>query len=135
MTRKQLHTLLTGCIAAIWLANGLFCKILHLVPRHGQIVARILGPTYAPALTVGIGVLETAMAVWIISGLWHRFNAWLQIGIIALMNLLEAILVPDLLLWGRWNAFFAFLLVVTVYCNEFYIRNNTPNTRSDEFTA
>ena len=39
------HQVLHYLIAAVWLANGLFCKVLNLVPRHQQIVARILGKT------------------------------------------------------------------------------------------
>lgn len=37
------------------------------------------------------------------------------------MNTLEFILVPDLLLWGKANAIFAFILILVVYFNEFYL--------------
>ncbi len=40
MTRNQI---LNYLIAAVWIANGLFCKVLNLVPRHQEIVARIIG--------------------------------------------------------------------------------------------
>ena len=39
------------------------------------------------------------------------------------MNVIEFILVPDLLLWGKMNAIFAFLLVLVVYYNEFILGN------------
>jgi uncharacterized membrane protein YphA (DoxX/SURF4 family) len=117
-----LHKLLTYSIAAIWLANGLFCKVLNLVPRHQQIIAAILGDKHSRLLTVLIGLSETAMAIWILTGIKSRLNATLQIIIIAVMNGLEFFLVPDLLLWGKYNSAFAFLLIIAVYFNEFYLR-------------
>jgi hypothetical protein len=115
------HQLLNYLIAAVWLANGLFCKVLNLVPRHQQIVARILGKTRAGFFTKAIGLAEIAMAIWILSGALPKPNAIIQIVVIATMNLLECILVPDLLLWGTWNAFFACLFLLLIFYNEFGI--------------
>lgn len=115
------HKLINYCIATVWIANGLFCKVLNLVPRHQEIVARILGNDHARLVTVLIGVSEIAMAVWILSGLWTRLNVITQILVIATMNTLEFFLVPDLLLWGKLNAFFAFLFILLIYCNEFLL--------------
>src|SRR5688572_10761350 len=108
MTSNTIHKLLTYFIAAVWVANGLFCKVLNLVPRHQQIVARILGDDYARPLTLLIGLSEIGMAICILSGIKSRLNAMLQILIIATMNILEFMLVPDLLLWGKVNSIFAF---------------------------
>jgi len=121
MTIKAIQKLLTYCIATIWIVNGLFCKMLNLVPRHQQIVAKILGVEHSRFLTVGIGCSEILMAIWILSKIKTRLNAITQIAIVAIMNMLEFILVPDLLLWGKWNAFFAFLFIVAVHFNEFYL--------------
>ena len=115
------YQILTFLIAAVWLANGLFCKVFNLVPRHQQIVAAILGEQHARAFTLTIGIAETAMAIWIISGIWPRLNAVAQILVIATMNTVEFILLPSLLLWGRWNAFFAFLFILLIYYKEFYL--------------
>jgi len=108
-------------IAAVWIANGLFCKVLDLVPRHQEIVARILGEGYARELTVLIGCLEIAMAIWILSGIRARWCATVQLVVIVTMNTLEFILVPDLLLWGKLNALFAFLFTLLIYSNAFHI--------------
>ena len=108
-------------IAAVWLANGLFCKVLNLVPRHQKIVERILCIDNARLLTIAIGVSEIAMAVWILSGIMTRLNAITQIVIIAVMNALEFVLAPDLLLWRRFNALFAFLFILLIFYNEFYL--------------
>jgi hypothetical protein len=121
MADKTIHKLLTSCIATIWLLNGLACKVLNLVPRHQQIVANILGEKYARTLTIIIGLSEVAMAIWILSGIKTKLNAISQIIIIGLMNTLEFLLVPDLLLWGRGNSLFALLLMATIYYNEFYL--------------
>ena len=120
MIRKQF---LTYLIAAVWIANGLFCKVLNLVPRHREIVARITGNAHAEVLTRAIGFSEIAMAIWIVSGIRTRLNAITQAVVIATMNSLEFILAPDLLLWGRYNALFAFLFILLILYNEFYLRN------------
>lgn len=116
-----LYKLINYFIATIWIANGLFCKVLNFVPRHQEIVARILGTDHARILTFLIGISEIAMAVWILSGLWTRLNVITQIVIVAAMNTLEFFLVPDLLLWGKLNAFFAFLFILLIYYNEFQL--------------
>jgi uncharacterized membrane protein YphA (DoxX/SURF4 family) len=123
MTTKTLHRLLNYFIAAVWIGNGLFCKVLNLVPRHQEIVARILGNEYAGLLTKAIGVSEILMAIWILSGIKPRFNALTQALIIATMNILEFALVPDLLLWGHGNIFFAALFILLILYNEFMLNS------------
>ena len=118
------NSLLTYLFAIIWLINGLVCKVMNLVPRHQEIVATILGQEHAVLLTKAIGFSEIAMAVWIWSGKWPRLNAISQMVIIATMNVLEFILVPDLLLWGRLNLLFAVLLIVVIYYNAFHLRTH-----------
>lgn len=119
------HRFLNYLIAAVWIANGLFCKLLNLAPRHQQIVARIAGDSHAALLAKAIGIAEIVMAAWILSGIAPRFNALAQMIIIAAMNTLEFLLAPDLLLWGRWNALFAFLFILLIYYNE---RNRSGKT-------
>lgn len=123
MIRNQFLNFL---IAAVWIANGLFCKVLNLVPRHQEIVARIIGNAHAGVLTRTIGFAEITMAIWILSGIRTKLNAITQVVVIATMNSLEFILAPDLLLWGRFNALFAFLFILLILYNEFYFRNRQP---------
>lgn len=91
------------------------------MPRHQAIVARILGEDYARPLTLLIGLSEIVMAIWVLSRFQSKLSAALQIGLVLLMNILEFILVPDLLLWGPFNSFFALLFVTVVYYNEFVL--------------
>ena len=121
MIDKAIHKTLTYCIASVWIANGFFSKVLNLVPRHQQIVERILGHEHSRLLTMLIGCSEVFMAIWIFSKIKTRVNAITQITIVAIMNTLEFVLAPDLLLWGKVNTFFAFLFILAVYFNEFYI--------------
>ena len=126
MTVKAIHNLLNYCIATVWIANGLFCKVLNLVPRHEQIVAEILSTEYSRSFTMAIGISEILMAIWIVSGIKSRLNAVTQILLVATMNLIEFIFVPHLLFWGRANAIFAFILILVIYINEFYLNKHLP---------
>lgn len=124
MTRQTIHKILTYLICAVWLINGLFCKVLNFVPRHEQIVARILGNEYSRPLTLLIGLAEVALAIWILFGIRKRITAIFQIVMVATMNILEFFIAPDLLLWEKLNAFFAFLFILVVYLNEFYLNQS-----------
>lgn len=120
--RPLLKTALTISIALVWLINGLYCKLLNLVPRHEQIVSRILGEAYAEELTRVIGGLEILMAAWILSGMKSRWCALTQAVIVALMNCIEFLMAPDLLLFGRWNAVIAAFFIIVVLLHEFQLK-------------
>jgi hypothetical protein len=117
--------ILTLCIAFVWLINGLFCKVLNLVPRHQQIVSRILGEEHPVLLTKTIGLLEISMAIWVVSGIKSRLNTLTQIFVIAAMNIIEFIMVPELLLFGRTNSIVAIFFILVIALNEF--RFKEPN--------
>ena len=123
MNKRLIQNWINYFIAAIWIANGLFCKVLNLVPRHQEIVERVLNLENARLPTLFVGFAETGMAIWISSCIWSRLNAVIQISVIATMNTLEFFLAPDLLLWGKANAIFAFLLILLIYYKEFYLNN------------
>ncbi len=120
--KNKIYLSLVWIIATVWLANGLLCKILNLVPRHQKIVARILGAEHVDVFTKAIGVGEVLIALWIISSYKPRLCAIVQITLVLAMNIMELILVPDLLLFGRLNAFFALCFVIVVYCHQFVLR-------------
>ena len=113
------HQILNFLIASVWFINGVFCKVFNLVPRHQEIVGKILGTDHAKLFTLWIGIFEAAMAIWILTKLFSKLNAVVQILLVAFMNTLEFILVPNLLLWGRANAFFALLFILLIFYNEF----------------
>ncbi|MBP6430688.1 MAG: DoxX-like family protein [Ferruginibacter sp.] len=123
MLWQKIYTITLWFTALIWLINGLFCKVLNLVPRHTQIVENILllSQHQAKILTILIGIAEVIMAIWIISKKYTKLNAITQILIIGIMNVLEFILVPNLLLWGKFNLLFAVALMLIIYVNEFVL--------------
>ncbi len=112
---------MTIFIAIVWLINGLVCKVLNLVPRHEQIVSRILGEDYSKPLTILIGLSEIIMAIWILTKYKSKLSAIIQMIVVGVMNILEFILVPDLLLWGKLNSIFALLFISLIYYNEFVL--------------
>ncbi len=128
MPLRTIHQIVSYFIASVWLINGLYCKVLNGVPRHEHIVAEILGKEYARTLTLLIGISEILLTVWILTRIKTRLNAIIQILIVSTMTTLEFILVPELLLWGRLNAFFAFVFVCLVYYNEFHLKTNIQQT-------
>lgn len=117
---KTSYKILLFCTASVWLLNGFFCKVLNLVPRHEEIVAKILGDDFSRPLTISIGISEILMAIWIVSGIKTKLNVFAQIVIVMTMNVIELTLALDLLLWGKLNFFFALCFVVIVYINYAY---------------
>jgi hypothetical protein len=117
-----MNKLITYFIVAVWFINGFFCKILNQVPRHQEIVARILDDEYARELNLIIGVLELFMVVWILTNYKSKLNAIIQIVIIISMNIIEFFLAKDLLLFGNLNILFAFLFCGIIYYNEFILK-------------
>ncbi|WP_418637730.1 DoxX-like family protein [Winogradskyella sp.] len=116
------HKAITYLITLVWLINGLCCKVFNLVPRHQEIVETILQVHNGRPLTISIGLAETSMALWIVSGYKRKLNAITQIVIITSMNILEAIYAPHLLLWGKWNGVFALLFILVIYTNLFLLK-------------
>jgi hypothetical protein len=118
---------LTGLIAVVWLVNGLVCKTLNMVPRHQLIVGEILGTSQAEVFTKLIGLGETLVFIWIVSGVRSRLCAFFQMALVLSMNVIEFITVPGLLLFGRINIVFALIFIVVIYANEFWLNGKTEN--------
>lgn len=119
--KHALKRALTIGIALVWFLNGLFCKLLNLVPRHQMIVFRILGEDYAYVITKTIGLLELLMVVWILSRIKPALCALTQMLVVAAMVIIESMLAPDLLLFGKANLIPAAVFISVVYLNEFLI--------------
>ncbi len=68
--------------------------------------------------------------VWVLSGIQKRMNTVVQIVVVAVMNVLEFFLVPDLLLWGSFSAVFALLFIIVVYYNGKGLTQKKPDMLS-----
>src|SRR4051794_33056931 len=119
---RSLHTTLTLATSLVWLLNGLFCKVMDMVPRHRAIVARVLGEDISHFATKAIGGSEILICIWILTGIKPQWCALFQIMIVATMNTIEFFVAPDLLLYGRANAIVATFFCCGVFFNEFVNR-------------
>ena len=116
-----MRSLLTICIASVWLISGLFFKLLNFIPRHKEIVGRILGEENALFMTKMIGLGEVFLAVLIILGFRSRLLAIIQVILVVLMNTLEIFIAPDLLLFGRLNGVLALVFIMIIIYTEFFL--------------
>jgi uncharacterized membrane protein YphA (DoxX/SURF4 family) len=101
-------------IGGIWIFHGLYSKLLRGIPRHRQIVARVLGEKHADLATNLIGFAEVVLGVWTLTG-WHRVPcAAVQTLALISMNALEVALAVDLLISaiGMLALNAAFLVVI-----------------------
>ncbi len=123
------HKIISPLIALVWLVNGLFCKVLNLVPRHEQIVGRILGTNYAFLITKMIGIAEIIMTIWILTGIKSKLCTISQIIIVLTMNSIELVLVPDLLLFGPLNMLVAICFALLLFVNEYLLKPKPTNQK------
>lgn len=122
MNSNTTYKTLNILIAFVWIINGLLCKVLNLVPRHQEIIERVLGNNDLRTITILIGVSEIIMAIWILSNYKSKINAIAQIVIVGTMNVIELVLAPDLLLWGNVNFLYALIFLIIVYYTNFKIK-------------
>jgi hypothetical protein len=83
-------------IAAVWLYEGLWCKILGRVPSQIRIVEAVprLGPRFGVAFLKVLGVVEIALAAWVLFGVAPGACAIIQMGLLVALNV-------NGLLWAR----------------------------------
>lgn len=90
--------LLAILIGSVWVFHGLYSKVSDGIPRHRQIVERILGEGIADRATLAIGILEILLGLWVFSGIQRRICALVQTLALVSMNFLEILLARDLLI-------------------------------------
>ncbi len=61
--------LIRVAVAAVWLYEGLWCKLLRGQPHEFEVVAAVpyFGPRIGALFLKVLGVVEVALAVWILS--------------------------------------------------------------------
>ena len=81
---------------AVWFYEGLWCKILNGQPRQVRVVGAmpLYGQRIAPTLLKLLGAVETAVAVWILTGIAPIVCALAQTALLVTLNLCG-------LLWAR----------------------------------
>jgi hypothetical protein len=88
--------LLRASVAAVWLYEGLWCKLLGREPRQVQVVESVpkLGPIFGRTFLLGLGLLETGVAAWVLSGATPGLCAVTQTALLVALNV-------NGLLWAR----------------------------------
>jgi uncharacterized membrane protein YphA (DoxX/SURF4 family) len=88
--------LVRSAVAAVWLYEGLWCKVLGREPHQVQVVEAVprLGPIVGKRFLLALGVVETALGVWVMSGLTPGLCAVVQTALLVGLN-------ANGLLWAR----------------------------------
>lgn len=80
--------LVRGAVAAVWLYEGLWCKVLGREHHQVQVVAAVprLGPVVARRFLFVLGLAEVALAAWVISGVTPGLCAIAQTALLVALN-------------------------------------------------
>lgn len=87
---------LRGAVGAVWLYEGLWCKLLGREPHQVSVVEAVpkLGPLVGRHFLLALGAVETALALWILSGAYPGWCAAAQTALLVTLN-------ANGLLWAR----------------------------------
>jgi hypothetical protein len=85
-----------GAVAAVWLYEGLWCKLLGGERHQVQVVEAVpvLGPVIGARFLKALGLLEVAIAVWVMSGVMPGPCAITQVALLVALN-------ANGLIWAR----------------------------------
>lgn len=88
--------LIQGAVAAVWLYEGLWCKLLGGDPNQVDIVETVprFGPRVGKLFLTALGVVEVSMALWVLSGLTPVLAATAQTALLVTLN-------ANGLIWAR----------------------------------
>ena len=80
--------LIRGAVAAVWLYEGIWCKLLGRGPGQLEVVAAVplLGPGSARRFLFFLGFVETGLGIWILSGFEAALCALAQTILLVGMN-------------------------------------------------
>jgi len=72
----------------VWLYEGLWCKLLGRMPSQQRVVEAVpfLGPAWAPRFLKALGLVECALAFWVLSGWEPVWAAATQTALLVAMN-------------------------------------------------
>lgn len=80
--------LIHGAVAAVWLYEGLWCKLLDGEPRQKDVVAAVpkYGPAVGRAFLQVLGVVEVILAIWVLWGFAPLACAIAQTALLVCLN-------------------------------------------------
>jgi len=88
--------LLRGSIAAVWVYEGLWCKLLGGAPSQVQVVSAVprLGERFGVVFLKALGTVEVLLAVWVLTGISPAVCAVAQTVLLVTLN-------ANGLIWAR----------------------------------
>jgi hypothetical protein len=88
--------LVRSAVAAVWLYEGLWCKVLRPARQQVQVVEAVpkLGPVLGRRFLLGLGLVEMTLAGWVMSGVTPGLCAIGQTTLLIALN-------ANGLLWAR----------------------------------
>jgi len=88
--------IIQGSVAAVWLYEGLWCKILGRVRSQVDVVTAVprLGPRFGVPFLKTLGVVEISLAVWVMTGIAPGLCAIAQTLLLVVLN-------ANGLMWAR----------------------------------
>ena len=114
-------------VAAVWLYEGLWCKLLGGVALQVDVVEAVpfFGPQAAPWILRAIGIVECALALWVLSAWQPVLAAAAQTALLVTMNagglLWARRIIPDPA--GMIVKNFAFLVLAWVVAAQAVLRD------------
>ena len=90
------YWLLRGAVAAVWLYEGLYCKLLRGEPREFEVVQAVprYGERFGAPFLLTLGAVEVAIGLWVLSG-------WLPFLCAVAQTVLLVSLNANGLMWSR----------------------------------
>jgi type III secretory pathway component EscU len=88
--------LIRVAVAAVWLYEGLWCKLLRGQPHEFEVVRAVpyFGPRFGAPFLYALGVVEVALAVWTLSAIAPVACALTQTVLLVTLN-------ANGLMWSR----------------------------------
>ena len=80
--------IIRASVAAVWLYEGLWCKILGRMTSQVEVVTAVpgLGPRFASPFLKALGIVEVAIAVWVMVGIAPALCAIVQTALLVVLN-------------------------------------------------
>lgn len=75
-------------VAAVWLYEGLWCKILGRMPSQAEVVTAVprLGPRFGLPFLKALGIVEVTIAIWVMVGAAPALCAMVQTALLVVLN-------------------------------------------------
>jgi len=88
--------LIRAAVAAVWLYEGLWCKLLRGAPAEFEVVKAVpvYGPRFGVPFLMVLGVVEVTLALWVLSGVSPFYCVLVQTLLLISLN-------ANGLLWAR----------------------------------